>query len=132
MFITVRCGNKTFIQITVEIHATRIKTTTNGAGSFFFCFRRREHFQKVRRILKNKTEEILSDYDFILSPTSPHTPFDLGKQIDDPIKMYLEDIYTVHANLTGLPSISLPLNNHSNGLPSVSYTHLTLPTIYSV
>ena len=73
--------------------------------------------QKVRRILKTKTEEILSSYDFILSPTSPHTPFDLGKQIDDPIKMYLEDIYTVHANLTGLPSISLPLNTHSNGLP---------------
>jgi len=73
--------------------------------------------QKVRRILKTKTEEILSDYDFILSPTSPHTPFDLGKQVDDPIKMYLEDIYTVHANLTGLPSISLPLNKHTNGLP---------------
>lgn len=73
--------------------------------------------QKVRRLLKQKTDEVLAEYDFIISPTSPNTPFDLGKQVDDPIKMYLEDIYTVHANLTGVPSISLPLGKHSNGLP---------------
>lgn len=73
--------------------------------------------QKVRRLLKIKTDEILSEYDFIISPTSPHTPFEIGKQVEDPIKMYLEDIYTVHANLTGVPSISLPLGKHSNGLP---------------
>jgi len=73
--------------------------------------------QKVRRLLKIKTDEILSEYDFIISPTSPNTPFEIGKQVEDPIKMYLEDIYTVHANLTGVPSISLPLGKHSNGLP---------------
>lgn len=73
--------------------------------------------QKVRRLLKINTDEILSEYDFIISPTSPHTPFEIGKQVEDPIKMYLEDIYTVHANLTGVPSISLPLGKHSNGLP---------------
>ncbi|MBW6483693.1 MAG: Asp-tRNA(Asn)/Glu-tRNA(Gln) amidotransferase subunit GatA [Vicingaceae bacterium] len=73
--------------------------------------------QKVRRLLKIKTDEILSEYDFIISPTSPHTPFEIGKQVEYPIKMYLEDIYTVHANLTGVPSISLPLGKHSNGLP---------------
>lgn len=73
--------------------------------------------QKVRRLIKQKTDEVLENYDFIISPTSPNTPFELGKQINDPIKMYLEDIYTVHANLTGVPTISLPLGKHSNGLP---------------
>ncbi len=73
--------------------------------------------QKVRRILKNETEKILSEYDFILLPTTPGTAFKIGAQIDDPIKMYLEDIFTVQANLTGVPSISIPTGKHSNGLP---------------
>jgi len=73
--------------------------------------------QKVRRILKDKTDEILAQYDFVLMPTSPHTPFEIGQQVDDPIKMYLEDIFTVQANLVGVPAISLPLGKHSNGLP---------------
>lgn len=73
--------------------------------------------QKVRRILKQETDKILSQYDFVLMPTSPHTPFEIGQQVDDPIKMYLEDIFTVQANLVGLPAISLPLGKHSNGLP---------------
>ena len=73
--------------------------------------------QKVRRLIKDKTEEVLSQYDFILTPTSPHTPFDIGKQNDDQIKMYLEDIYTAQAPLAGIPAISLPLGQHSNGLP---------------
>jgi len=73
--------------------------------------------QKVRRLIKDKTESVLSQYDFILSPTSPHTAFDIGKQNDDQIKMYLEDIYTAQAPLAGIPAISLPLGQHSNGLP---------------
>ncbi len=73
--------------------------------------------QKVRRLIKDKTEAVLNEYDFILTPTSPHTPFDLGKQNDDQIKMYLEDIYTAQAPLAGIPAISLPLGKHSNGLP---------------
>ena len=73
--------------------------------------------QKVRRLIKKKTESVLNEYDFILTPTSPHTPFDLGKQNDDQIKMYLEDIYTAQAPLAGIPAISLPLGQHSNGLP---------------
>lgn len=73
--------------------------------------------QKVRRILRDKTNEVLKTNDFILLPTTPHTAFDIGKQVADPIKMYLEDIYTVQANLTGLPAISLPLGKHSNGMP---------------
>ena len=73
--------------------------------------------QKVRRLIKDKTEEVLSQYDFILTPTSPHTPFNIGQQSDDQIKMYLEDIYTAQAPLAGIPAISLPLGQHSNGLP---------------
>jgi len=73
--------------------------------------------QKVRRLIKEKTDEVLNDYDFILTPTSPHTPFDIGQQNDDQIKMYLEDIYTAQAPLAGIPAISLPLGQHSNGLP---------------
>ncbi len=73
--------------------------------------------QKVRRLIKDKTDAVLNEYDFILSPTSPHTPFEIGKQSGDQIKMYLEDIYTAQAPLAGIPAISLPLGKHSNGLP---------------
>lgn len=73
--------------------------------------------QKVRRILQDKTNALLEEVDFIMMPTSPGTPFKIGEQSNDPIKMYLEDIYTVQANLTGVPAISLPLGKHSNGLP---------------
>lgn len=72
--------------------------------------------QKVRRILRDKSNEILNKYDFILSPTTPSTAFKHG-EVKDPIQMYLEDIFTVLANLTGLPAISLPLGKNSNGLP---------------
>lgn len=72
--------------------------------------------QKVRRILREKSNEILSKYDFILSPTTPGIAFKHG-DVKDPIQMYLEDIFTVLANLTGLPAISLPIGKNSNGLP---------------
>jgi len=73
--------------------------------------------QKVRRVIQNKTNDILAKYDFILLPTTPTTAFEIGKNVDDPITMYLQDIFTVQANLCGNPAISLPLGNHSNGLP---------------
>lgn len=73
--------------------------------------------QKVRRLLKNKTNEILEKYDFIILPTTPGTAFEFGQKSADPIAMYLEDIFTVQANITGLPAISLPMGKHSNGLP---------------
>lgn len=72
--------------------------------------------QKVRRVLQDKTEEIFKNFDFILTPTTPSTAFELDA-VTDPISMYLQDIYTVHANLTGNPAISLPFGKHSNGLP---------------
>jgi len=73
--------------------------------------------QQVRRLLVNKVNAIFKQYDAIILPTSPTTAFNIGEKTDDPIAMYLADIYTVFANLTGLPGISLPLFKHSNGMP---------------
>lgn len=72
--------------------------------------------QKVRRVIQNKTNVILNEADFILLPTTPSTAFKLN-DVKDPIQMYLQDIFTVQANLAGNPAISLPLGKHSNGLP---------------
>ncbi len=73
--------------------------------------------QRMRRLIIDKTNEILNTFDFILLPTTPSTAFKIGQKTKDPIAMYLEDIYTVQANITGLPAISLPLGKHSNGMP---------------
>ncbi|NSL90022.1 Asp-tRNA(Asn)/Glu-tRNA(Gln) amidotransferase subunit GatA [Chitinophaga solisilvae] len=73
--------------------------------------------QQVRRIVTEKLNEILEEFDAILMPTVPSTAFKLGEKTDDPIAMYLADIYTVLANLAGVPAISVPLSRHSNGMP---------------
>lgn len=73
--------------------------------------------QQVRRLLKDKTEEVLKTNDFILLPTSTNEAFKLGENTKDPIAMYLEDIFTVQANLVGIPAISLPLGQKKSGLP---------------
>jgi aspartyl-tRNA(Asn)/glutamyl-tRNA(Gln) amidotransferase subunit A len=73
--------------------------------------------QKVRRLIQDRTEDILNEFDFILMPTTPSTAFDLGVENDDPTVAYLEDIYTVHANLAGTPAISLPLWNSKMNMP---------------
>lgn len=73
--------------------------------------------QKVRRLLSEKIKNIFSEADFILMPTSPTTAFKIGEKLNDPVAMYLADIYTVLANLVGVPAISLPLFKHSNGMP---------------
>lgn len=72
---------------------------------------------KVRNLIKSKTEELFSEYDLIMLPTAPTTAFNLGENISDPITMYLQDIFTVHANLAGIPAVSLPMFTHSNGMP---------------
>lgn len=72
--------------------------------------------QQVRRLLQDKTREIFTHIDCLVMPTTPSTAFKLG-EVKDPIEMYLQDVFTVHANLTGNPAISVPLGTHSNGLP---------------
>ena len=73
--------------------------------------------QKVRNKIRQKTREILAQHDFIITPSTPGTAFEFGKNSKDPIKMYLEDIFTVQANIVGCPAISIPNGTHSNGLP---------------
>lgn len=72
--------------------------------------------QKVRRLLKETSDKLFAEYDLILSPTTPDVAFKFGENTDDPIKMYLEDIYTVMANLVGIPAMSVPLGE-KDGLP---------------
>ncbi|WP_311951871.1 Asp-tRNA(Asn)/Glu-tRNA(Gln) amidotransferase subunit GatA [Mucilaginibacter terrae] len=73
--------------------------------------------QKVRRLIKERTDAILAEYDFILTPTAPEPAFKIGREDIDPIVTYLEDIFTVQASLAGVPAISLPIQNNSAGLP---------------
>ncbi|MES2731651.1 MAG: Asp-tRNA(Asn)/Glu-tRNA(Gln) amidotransferase subunit GatA [Bacteroidota bacterium] len=73
--------------------------------------------QKVRRIIKEKTDEILSKYDFLLMPTTPTTAFKIGEKSNDPMQMYLADIFSVQANVVGIPAISIPNGQDEAGLP---------------
>lgn len=73
--------------------------------------------QQVRQLLKQQTDSIFQEFDAILSPTVPSTAFKIGEKTNDPIEMFLGDIYTVYANLVGIPAISIPLFTHSNGMP---------------
>lgn len=73
--------------------------------------------QQVRQILASYTRDIFSRYDAIISPTVPSPAFRLGEHRNDPVEMFLADIYTVYANLVGIPGISLPLFKHPNGRP---------------
>ncbi len=73
--------------------------------------------QRVRRIIQNETAKILDNYDLILLPTTPDSAFEIGERSEDPIAMYLADIFTVQAPLAGLPAISIPTGQSSNGMP---------------
>ncbi|QUH25346.1 Asp-tRNA(Asn)/Glu-tRNA(Gln) amidotransferase subunit GatA [Serpentinicella alkaliphila] len=73
--------------------------------------------QKVREKIKQQFNDIFKKYDLIISPTSPVLPFPIGEKIGNPLDMYLSDIYTISANLTGLPAISLPCGFCMEGLP---------------
>lgn len=72
---------------------------------------------KVRTLIKQDFENAFKEVDVILTPTSPTTAFRLGEKLDDPLSMYLSDIYTISANLAGLPGVSFPCGFDSGGLP---------------
>lgn len=73
--------------------------------------------QKVRRIIRDKTKEIFSAHDVVIMPTTPTTAFKLGEHTANPLEMYLADIYSVHANVSGIPGISVPCGVDRQGLP---------------
>jgi len=73
--------------------------------------------QKVRRLIKERTDAILKDFDFIISPTTSSTAYRLGEKTVDPLQMYLGDLFTVQANVTGLPAITVPTGQDLGGLP---------------
>lgn len=73
--------------------------------------------QKVRKMIQEETDRLFADYDFILSPTTPTTALKIGDVADDPLQMYLEDLFTVQANVAGVPAVSLPIGTDAEGLP---------------
>jgi aspartyl-tRNA(Asn)/glutamyl-tRNA(Gln) amidotransferase subunit A len=73
--------------------------------------------QQVRRLIKEKTDELLREYDFLVLPTTPATAFRIGENEKDTLAMYLADIFTVQASLAGVPAISVPAGEDSQGLP---------------
>jgi aspartyl-tRNA(Asn)/glutamyl-tRNA(Gln) amidotransferase subunit A len=73
--------------------------------------------QKVRRLIKEFTENLLSDFDYIIMPTTPSTAFKFGNHSEDPVSMYLEDLFTVQASVTGVPAISIPNGVDEEGMP---------------
>ena len=73
--------------------------------------------QKVRRLIRDKTKEVFKTHDFILMPAAPTTAFTLGEHSDDPVEMYLADLYSVQANVAGVPGISVPCGTDDKGMP---------------
>ena len=73
--------------------------------------------QRVRSLIKQDFDTVFEDVDALLTPTAPSDAFAIGENDDDPIKMYLNDIFTVPASLTGVPAISVPVGLSKKGLP---------------
>jgi aspartyl-tRNA(Asn)/glutamyl-tRNA(Gln) amidotransferase subunit A len=73
--------------------------------------------QKVRTLIVREYEEAFASCDAILTPTSPTTAFKIGEKTDDPLSMYLSDVYTVPVNIAGLPALSMPCGLDDQGLP---------------
>jgi aspartyl-tRNA(Asn)/glutamyl-tRNA(Gln) amidotransferase subunit A len=73
--------------------------------------------QKVRTLIRRDFEAAFKEVDLILTPTSPTPPFKIGEKIIDPLQMYLSDIFTVSANLAGIPGLNLPVGCVRDNLP---------------
>jgi aspartyl-tRNA(Asn)/glutamyl-tRNA(Gln) amidotransferase subunit A len=72
---------------------------------------------KVREIIKSELNEFFKDFDAFMTPTAPSLPFKLGEKLDDPVSMYLSDIFSAPANLADIPAISIPSGTSASGLP---------------
>jgi aspartyl-tRNA(Asn)/glutamyl-tRNA(Gln) amidotransferase subunit A len=128
-FDGVRYGHRS--DKTSDLHSMYKKTRSEGfgkevqrrilLGTFVLSARYYDAYytqaQKVRRIIREKTKEIFRKYDFIVMPITPTTAFKLGEHTDNPLEMYLADLFSVQANVVGVPAISLPCGKDKNGLP---------------
>ncbi|MBL7151469.1 MAG: Asp-tRNA(Asn)/Glu-tRNA(Gln) amidotransferase subunit GatA [Candidatus Omnitrophica bacterium] len=72
---------------------------------------------KVRTLIKQDFDHVFKEYDCIITPTSPTPAFKIGERKDEPLKMYLSDIYTISVNLAGIPAISVPCGFSKGGMP---------------
>lgn len=72
---------------------------------------------KVRRLIRQDYDAAFEKVDVLLGPTTPTPPFLIGEKVDDPVQMYLEDLFTVGANLAGIPALSMPIGTTASGLP---------------
>ena len=91
--------------------------------------------QKVRTIIKQEFDKAFEKYDVLITPTAPTTAFDIGSKINNPLEMYLSDLLTVSINIAGVPAISIPCGEDSEGLPigmQVIGKHFDEETIYKV
>jgi len=73
--------------------------------------------QKIRRLIKEDFDKVFQRVDCLITPTSPTTAFRAGEKMDDPLQMYLSDVFTTSANLAGIPGMSVPCGQDSSGLP---------------
>ncbi|MGB1538269.1 MAG: amidase family protein, partial [Pseudomonadales bacterium] len=84
------------------------------SAGYYDAFYRRA--QQVRRLIKNDFVEAFDHVDLIIGPTAPTPAFKIGEKVDNPVDMYLQDIFTISANLAGLPAMSIPAGQ-VEGLP---------------
>jgi aspartyl-tRNA(Asn)/glutamyl-tRNA(Gln) amidotransferase subunit A len=128
-FDGVRYGHRS--KLTTDLHSMYKKSRSEGFGkevqrrillgtfvlsaSYYDAYYTKA--QKVRRIIRDKTKEMLKQFDFILMPITPTTAFKLGEHTDNPLEMYLADLFSVQANVVGVPAISIPCGKDSKGLP---------------
>jgi aspartyl-tRNA(Asn)/glutamyl-tRNA(Gln) amidotransferase subunit A len=70
--------------------------------------------QQVRKLIAQEFNEVFQEVDFLITPTCPTFPFKIGEKVDDPLSMYLSDVFTVGANIAGIPAINLPCGHEGN------------------
>jgi len=116
---------------TSDLLSMYIKTRSRGFGkevkrrivlgtyvlSAGYCEAYYRKAQRVRTLIRRGFEKAFEICDVFIGPTTPTTAFGLGEKVDDPLSMYLSDVYTVSAPLAGLPAISIPVGRDSKGLP---------------
>ncbi len=73
--------------------------------------------QRVRRLVREETNKFFEQFDFLISPVTPTTAFTIGEKTEDPLQMYLADIFTVQANVVGNPAVSIPNGLDDQGMP---------------